>query len=54
MQPALKKLLAEPEHLQQCRKNISDMYKNDFWYSRPDVMAEEMINFARQKKEAKL
>ena len=51
---ALKKLLAEPEHLQQCRKNISDMYKNDFWYSRPDVMAEEMINFARQKKEAKL
>ena len=47
---ALKKLLTEPEHLQQCRKNIFNMYKNDFWYSRPAVMADEVLKFAEQKK----
>ena len=47
---ALKKLLSEPEHLHQCRKNIVNMYKNDFWYSRPEVMAEEVLKFAEQKK----
>ena len=47
---ALKKLLTEVEHLQQCRKNTADMYKNDFWYSRPAVMADAVIRFAEQKK----
>ena len=46
---ALQKLLKEPEHLQQCRKNIAGLYKNDFWYSRPEVMAGEIIDFARNK-----
>ncbi len=46
---ALKKLLSEPEHLEQCRKNLQDLYKNNFWYSRADAVAEELINFARKK-----
>ena len=47
---AMKKLLTEPEHLLRCRKNIKDLYKSDFWYSRPAVMADEVIRFAEQKK----
>jgi UDP-glucose:(heptosyl)LPS alpha-1,3-glucosyltransferase len=46
---ALQKLLNEPEHLLKCRQNIVNMYKNDFWYSRPAVMADEVIKFARSK-----
>ena len=46
---ALQKLIAEPEHLAQCRKNIAGMYKSDFWYSRPEVIAAEMLSFAQKK-----
>ena len=46
---ALKKLLAEPQHLQQCRVNTKDLHKSDFWFSRPEVTADEIIKFARTK-----
>ena len=51
---ALQKLIAEPEHLAQCRKNIEGMYKNDFWYSRPDVIADEVMKFAAARQGAEI
>ena len=46
---ALKMLMTESEHLQKCRSNTNKLYKNDFWYSRAEVIADEVINFARSK-----
>ena len=46
---AMKKLLTEPEHLRQCRKNTENFSRSDFWFSRPDVIAGEVINFARNQ-----
>lgn len=47
---ALQKLLTEPQHLIRCRKNIRGLYKKDFWYSRAEVIADEIIRFIRSKK----
>ena len=46
---ALQKLMTEPEHLLQCRKNIRNLYKEEFWYSRAGVIADEIIKFIRDK-----
>ena len=46
---ALKMLMTEPEHLKKCRSNAGNLYKSDFWYSRAEVIADEIINFARTK-----
>ncbi|MBE6379907.1 MAG: glycosyltransferase family 4 protein [Lentisphaerae bacterium] len=47
---ALQKLINEPQHLLQCRKNIHGLHKQDFWYSRGDCIADEIIRFIRDKK----
>ena len=46
---ALTRLMREKAHLMQCRKNIDQLGRNDFWYSRAEVIADEVINFARAK-----
>ena len=48
---ALKKLLTEPEHLEQCCKNLQHLYKNEFWYSRTQVIADEIIRHAETQGE---